>query len=204
MQRCGPAWPPFRNRGRDSPICRNCQFRIMILQKCYCWNNLLSLVSNGSIQGHDRSHGHVYFLPASLLAALHVSGCVGFANDVAEAPGQGRIFRKPDPAPQDQLLELLRRRTHRREPLAELDHRQATRLNLLNDLRCPPAVEKNRFEVELLRQFIDPLQDEAVIDYGARCRLDETLPVPEVVGGHDRASNAPVLRLRGTRRKAKP
>lgn len=77
--------------------------------------------------------------------------------------------------------QLLRRRRHIFEPLAERHHGKAHVLKILHHLGGVPAVVGNFPDVVRFPQAFDELLDKAVMDDVSFRRLDEALLLPDVV-----------------------
>src|SRR5262245_30481647 len=82
----------------------------------------------------------------------------------------------------DQLLKLLRWRSHVLEPLTVADQLKAISTQLGCKLRRVPPIQRDLANLKLLAQLIDPRPNDVVVDHIPRGHLDEALPRPGLVG----------------------
>ena len=97
-------------------------------------------ITDGPIQCHDGRHDSVDLFDGFFFVRLDVPRRVLAHDDVAGHPLEDRIAAMDDVPFHQELEQLLRRRRHLLEPLAERHHGKAHVLEILHHLGGIPAV----------------------------------------------------------------
>ncbi|SPJ41955.1 hypothetical protein CHUV2995_02789 [Corynebacterium diphtheriae subsp. lausannense] len=139
-------------------------------------------VSDGPVQGHDEGDDAVDLLGGLLLVGFDIAGRVGADVDVVDHPREHLVPTMLDPAFQCELHQLLARRAHVFEPLAERHNGEAQSIEVLRHLHRAPTVVGDLPNVVADAEFLDERFDGCVVDYVALSGMQQAFAFPLVVG----------------------